>query len=66
MNWDFTLDENGTPILIEANISDGSIWLSQMSNGVGAFGQDTPEILEWIHKMEGVKLSDRYKYRFGR
>lgn len=43
-----------------------SIWLSQMSNGVGAFGQDTPEILEWIHKMEGVKLSDRYKYRFGR
>lgn len=48
------------------NISDGSIWLSQMSNGVGAFGQDTPEILEWIHKMEGVKLSDRYKYRFGR
>lgn len=66
VNWDFTLDENGTPILIEANISDGSIWLSQMSNGVGAFGQDTPEILEWIHKMEGVKLSDRYKYRFGR
>lgn len=66
VNWDFTIDENGTPILIEANISDGSIWLSQMANGIGAFGKNTPEVLEWIHKMEGVKLSDRYKYRFGR
>ena len=66
VNWDFTIDENGAPILIEANIMGGSIWLSQMANGVGAFGQNTPEILEWIHKMEGVKLNDRYKYKFGK
>lgn len=66
VNWDFTIDENGDPIFIEANISDGGIWLPQMANGVGSFGQNTLEILEWIHKMEGVRLSDRYKYRFGK
>lgn len=53
VNWDFTLDENECPVLIEIN-SDlgGSIWMTQMANGVGPFGENLEEILCWIHEME--------------
>ena len=33
VNWDFTVDHNNNPVLIEANIGGGSIWLTQMANG---------------------------------
>lgn len=45
INWDMTIDENGYPILIEANVNCGSIWLFQMAHGCGVFGEKTPEIL---------------------
>ena len=53
INWDFTLDENESPVLIEIN-SDlgGSIWMTQMANGVGPFGENLEDILCWIRKME--------------
>lgn len=53
INWDFTLDENECPVLIEIN-SDlgGSIWMTQMANGVGPFGENLEGILCWIHEME--------------
>ena len=31
VNWDFTLDEDGTPLLIEANVLGGSIWLFEIA-----------------------------------
>ncbi len=48
INWDFTIDKNEEPILIEANTSGGSIWLFQMAWGCGVFGKNTPAILEWL------------------
>lgn len=65
VNWDFTLNENGEPVLIEANITGGSIWLSEMSHGRGAFGENTAEILRWIRLMKKTPASERYKYAFG-
>lgn len=65
INWDMTLDESGQPILIEANVNGGSIWLFQMAHGCGVFGERTPEILRWLHKMNETKYSDRAQYYFG-
>ena len=65
INWDMTLDESGQPVLIEANVNGGSIWLFQMAHGCGAFGERTPEILRWLHKMNETKYSDRAQYYFG-
>ena len=65
INWDMTLDESGQPVLIEANVNGGSIWLFQMAHGCGVFGERTPEILRWLHKMNQTKYSDRAQYYFG-
>lgn len=48
INWDFTIDKNEEPILIEANTSGGSIWLFQIAWGRGVFGENTAEILQWM------------------
>lgn len=62
INWDMTLDESGQPVLIEANVNGGSIWLFQMAHGCGVFGERTPEILRWLHKMNETKYSDQYYF----
>lgn len=64
-NWDFTLSAEGDPILIEANINGGSVWLPQMAHGKGPFGEKTPEILKWIRELEKMKKSKRDKYAYG-
>lgn len=68
-NWDFTIDYGGNPVLIEANINNGkqggSIWLIEMAHGVGAFGENTAEILQWIKMMKKLPKSKRYLYQFG-
>lgn len=66
INWDFTLDRSGTPVLIEANTIDGGIWLLEMAHGQGPFGDRTAEILRWIAFMEKMPLSQRKAYRFGK
>ena len=65
INWDFTIDDTGTPVLIEANIRYGSIWLFEIAHGCGPFGQDTAEILQWMRKMRGLKKSNWKQFRFG-
>ena len=65
INWDMTLDESGQPVLIEADVNGGGIWLFQMAHGCGVFGERTPEILRWLHKMNETKYSDRAQYYFG-
>lgn len=57
--------KNGEPILIEANIIGGSIWLLQMAHGVGPFGDKTEEVLNWINFMRKIKSDERSKYKFG-
>lgn len=59
VNWDFTLDEAGNPLLLEANTRWGGIWAIQISHGCGLFGDKTAEILRWLREMKSKKLSER-------
>ena len=65
VNWDFTINKEGEPVLIEANMKAGSIWLVEMAHGCGAFGQNTAEILQWIRKMKNASTDEYQKYAFG-
>lgn len=65
INWDFTIDFDGKPVLIEANCTAGSVWLVQMSHGVGAFGDRTSEVLRWIRKMKSLPVKIRKDFRYG-
>jgi len=66
VNWDFTINEDGEPVLIEANIMGGSVWLPQMAHGVGAFGEKTEEVLRWMKFVKKLGVSERKKYAFGK
>lgn len=65
VNWDFTIDNEGIPVLIEGNMRLGGIWLFQMSHGSAAFGDKTAEVLEWIRKMKSTPINDRSKFFYG-
>lgn len=41
ISWDWSLDENDKPVLIEMNISGQSVWFPQMVNGESFFGVHT-------------------------
>lgn len=62
VNWDFTVDEGGEPVLIEANCANGSVWLPQMAHGVGAFGERTAEVLQWLRFMKRLKPGERERF----
>ena len=47
VSWDIAINEEGNPVLIEANLSRGSIDLLQLSNGP-LFGEDTKDILDEV------------------
>lgn len=64
-NWDFSLNENNEPILIEANMRFGGIWIFQMAHGKGPFGERTPEILQWMREMKKMKYHDRLNHMHG-
>ena len=59
VNWDFTLDSNGMPMLIEANMGASGIWIFQMAHGKGPFGDLTPDILQWLRVMNKTKKTER-------
>ena len=65
INWDFTIDSDEQPVLIEANIGGGSIWLTQMANGIGCFEDRTAEVLRWIRKMRHVSPDNYSKHMCG-
>ena len=65
INWDFTVDQDENPVLIEANIIGGSVWLFEIAHGCGIFGEKTPEILQWLRLMNNTKPKDRKKFKFG-
>ena len=62
VNWDFTIDAAGDPVLIEANVQNGSVWLPQMAHGVGAFGHRTAEVLQWLRFMKKQKPCNRSRF----
>ena len=63
INWDFTINEEGEPVLIEANMRNGvqvgSIWLSQMAHGKGCFGNNTAKVLQHIRRANKMSFSKR-------
>jgi hypothetical protein len=66
INWDFTIDDAGEPLLLEGNMKFGGIWLIEMAHGVAPFGERTEEVLRWLGKMRKTKASERYKYLYGK
>lgn len=50
ISWDYTVDIQEMPVLLEANIMGQGIWFPQMIHGKGAFGEYTKQILETIRK----------------
>ena len=48
ISWDFALDEEGMPVLIEANLLGHSAWFPQVVCGVSTFGENTKQMLELI------------------
>lgn len=64
-NWDFTIDEDGDVVLIEANLNYGGVWLFQMVHGCGAFGEDTGAILQWVRKIKRMPIDERKRHAFG-
>lgn len=50
ISWDVTVDDKGSVVIVEINLQGQTIWMSQMSNGKGAFGENTADILKWIRK----------------
>lgn len=65
IGWDFTLDEQGRPVLIEANIMRNMFYFCQMSPGIPAFGERTAEVLQWIRKMKRIPYHERREHAFG-
>lgn len=65
INWDFTINEAGLPVLIEANINGGSIWLFEMAHGKAVFGENTAEVLQWMRKVKRLTPDKRVEHYFG-
>lgn len=51
INFDFTLDKAGVPVLIEMNTKSGPVWASQIAHGKSFFGDDTDAVLEYLRDM---------------
>lgn len=59
INFDFSLDENGNPVLIEANIcGGGGVEMIQWAHGKSPFGEDTAKILQWISVVEKMSKTE--------
>ena len=50
IGWDFALDKNNTPILIEANFSRPEVESQQILDGHPIFGDRTQEVLDYCFK----------------
>lgn len=66
VNWDFTLNDAGEPVLIEANAIGGSIDMLEMTHGTGPFGDRTPEVLRWLKQMNHMGVNEQRQYLFGK
>lgn len=50
ISWDVVVNDHGEAVVVEMNVFGQSVWLSQMAHGVGAFGENTAEVLAWVRK----------------
>ena len=51
VSWDLTIDREGSPVLIEANLTNQSVWIPQIAHGEGVFGDHTEDMLEECRNM---------------
>lgn len=65
VNWDLTIDEQGEPMVIEANFLQGGFWIIQCAHASVPFGEHQQEVLQWIRKMKSLPYSKRGEYAFG-
>lgn len=65
INWDFTIDDTDTPILVEANVCGGGIWAIEMAHGCGPFGDKTEEVLQWLKLMNSLPSEKYCEHMFG-
>jgi hypothetical protein len=54
LSWDFAIDEDGEPVLIEVNLTYGGVDVHQMSNGP-VFGDMTEAVLNEVFKKKNRK-----------
>lgn len=66
VNWDLTIDEHSDPVLIEANVYGGGIWVIQMAHGCGPFGDKTEEVLRWLKLMNTLPANEYHNHEFGK
>lgn len=50
VSWDFTLDVNNMPVILEANLCGQSVWFPQMISGREMFGEQTEAVLNEFKK----------------
>lgn len=50
ISWDFMVDRNGDPILIEANYMGQSLWFPQIAHAKPIFGEHTEYMLKLLKK----------------
>lgn len=50
ISWDFTVDEDGNIVVVEANLKGQSVWFPQMLSGRALFGDNMPQMLSLIRK----------------
>lgn len=62
--WDFTINEDGLPVLIECNIRNGTVYAIEMTHGMSPFGEKTADILSWIKEMGILSSSTRKLHVF--
>ena len=48
ISWDFAVNENGMPILIEYNLGYPDVMIYQMNNGA-LFGDKTEDVLKYCY-----------------
>ena len=46
ISWDYTVNSDGKPVLIEVNLRGQSVWFPQMIHGKGIFGAYLPSVLK--------------------
>lgn len=50
ISWDITIDNNGIPVVIEANLLGQSVWFPQIISGEGIFREATASILKQLRR----------------
>ena len=67
INWDFTIDQEGSPVMIEGNMFyGGGYFLVQESHERGILGDNTAEILQWLREIQKAKRTERPKFMYGK